>query len=424
MVLSLAIFLPAIALVIWRPRPLNEATAAALGAAAMLIAGVVSPGQTWQVLIANDNVLLFFLGLMLISSFADQAGFFEWCAFKAVKLARGKSLWLLGMIFALGALLTAFLSNDATALILTPIVFTLVTRLKLTALPFVFACAFVANTASMLLPVSNPINLLAVERFNITLGEYLKYLLVPSILAIAVMMLIFVWLFRKSLSRPCGSEMLQAPVKVDSYFLAVIAGLLIIAAGYLVVSIYGLPLFYPALGGAAMLLSLNLAFRRFNLKQVRSGISWHIFLFIIALAVLVKGLENGGVIQLLANGISDLASRGPLQALASVTFGTAIGSNLVNNWSMMMVSVSSLGTMAAQTGGFNKVLVYGAVMGGDIGPNLTILGSLSSMLWLVLLRKRGLDIHPVQYLKLGLIVTPPMLIIGVFCLYASSRIFG
>jgi arsenical pump membrane protein len=424
MVLSLAIFLPAIALVIWRPKPFNEATAAALGAAAMLIAGLVSPLQVWRVFLANDNVLLFFLGLMLISSIADQAGFFEWCAFKAVKLAGGRSLWLLGGVFVLGALLTAFFSNDATALILTPIVFTLVTQLELVAVPFVFACAFVANTASMLLPMSNPINLLAVERFGITLGEYLKYLLLPSVLAIAVTMLIFALLFRKTLSKPCGTEMLKAPVKIDSYFFAVIGGLFLTAAGYLIVSLYGLPLSYPALGGALLLLSITLAFRRFNFKRVRSGISWHIFLFIVAISVLVKGLDNGGIIQFLADSISHLASHGPLQALASVTAGTALGSNLVNNWSMMMVSVSSLGTLASQAPGFNKALVYGAIMGGDIGPNLTILGSLSSMLWLVLLRKRGLDIHPIQYLKLGLIVTPPMLIIGVLCLYASSRLFG
>jgi arsenical pump membrane protein len=424
MILALAIFLPAIALVMVRPRPLNEATAAALGAVAMLIAGVVSPSQAWGVLLANANVLLFFLGLMIISIVADQAGFFEWCAFKSVKLARGRGPWLLSIVFGLGAVLTAFFSNDATALILTPIVFTLVTRLKLNALPYVFACAFIANTASMLLPVSNPVNLLAVEKFGLTLGEYLKFLLLPSILLIALNVGLFGVIFRKAISSVASNGYPEEPIKIDRFFLAVSGGLVLTAVGYILVSIYGLPLSYPAIGGAIILLACGFGFRRLRFTKITSGISWYIFLFIFALALLVKGLDNAGVIQALANGLADLASHGPLQALFSVTLGTAIGSNLINNWSMMMVSVSSLGTLAGQSAGFDQVLVYGAILGADIGPNIAILGSLSSMLWLVLLRKRGLDIHPMQYLKLGLIVTPPMLIIGVLILYACSRLWG
>ena len=146
----------------------------------MLIAGVVSPTQVWEVLQANANILLFFLGLMLISVVADQAGFFEWCAFKAVKLAHGKGTALLSIVFGLGTLLTAFFSNDATALILTPIVFTLVTRLKLNALPYVFACAFIANSASMLLPVSNPVNLLAVVNSDLPWENISSFYFCPA----------------------------------------------------------------------------------------------------------------------------------------------------------------------------------------------------------------------------------------------------
>lgn len=127
--------------------------------------------------------------------------------------------------------------------------------------------------------------------------------------------------------------------------------------------------------------------------------------------------------QALADGLTRLASYGPLQALFSVTLGTAIGSNIINNWSTMMVSVSSLGTLATQ-GNLDKLLVYGAIMGADLGPNIAILGSLSSVLWLVLLRKRGLGLHPMWYVKLGLIVTPVLLIAGILPLYACARIWG
>jgi arsenical pump membrane protein len=424
MYLSLIIFIPAIALVMLRPRPLNEATAAALGAGAMLIGGVISPFDTWEVLKSSTNILLFFLGLMIISIVADRAGFFEWCAIKSVRLARGKGPFLLLIVFSLGTVITAFFSNDATALILTPIVFALVTRLKLKALPYVFACAFIANTASMLLPVSNPVNLLAVEKFSLTLGEYLRFLLIPSLLMIAMNIGLFYLIFRKSIFTISSESTPRESVKIDKFFLAVSGGLGLIALGYILVSIYGFPLSYPAMGGAVILLVCGFGFRRIQLENVTRGISWYLFLFIFALTLLIKGLENSGVTQALADALASLASHGPLQALFSVTLSTAIGSNLINNWSMMMVSISSLGNLAMQTTEFDRALIYGAIMGADIGPNIAILGSLSSMLWLVLLKQRGLDIHPVQYLKLGLLVTPPMLLIGVLSLYLCGRLWG
>jgi arsenical pump membrane protein len=424
MLLSLVIFIVTITLIMVRPRPLNEASASLLGAFVMLLFGEITPLNTWEVFLANLNVLLFFLGLMIISVIADRAGFFEWCAFKAIALAKGKGTVLLGIVFGLGALITAFFSNDATALILTPIVFTLVTRLKLNPLPYVFACAFVANTASMLLPVSNPVNLLAVEWFHLSLGEYLQFLLIPSILVIIGNLIIFRWIFRNQLSKISTNFQSLQHVQVDRFFLSVSVALGFIALGYILVSIFGLPLFYPAVGGAGILLFIGFSFHRIELKTVYSGISWNIFIFIFALALLVKGLDNTGVIHSIAEALASLAQHGSLQALLSVTFGSAIGSNLINNWSMMMVSVSSLATLSNHAPGFDRVLVYGSIMGADLGPNIAVLGSLSSMLWLVLLRQRGLNINPLHYLKLGLIVTPVLLMIGVFSLYVCNILWG
>jgi arsenical pump membrane protein len=420
MYLSLIIFAIAIILVILRPKPLNEAAAAALGAVAMLIAGVISLNDSWQVLRDNLGVLLFFLGLMLISIVADKAGFFEWCAHRAVKFAGGNGPALLAIVFGLGTLITAFFSNDATALILTPIVFTLVTRLKLNPLPYVFACAFIANTASILLPVSNPVNLIAVEKFNLTLGEYLKYLLVPSLVVIALNIGLFFLIFRKAVFNVSCEKQPEQIFKIDGFFKIISIGLGVIALGYILTSVYGFPLAYPALGGGILLVVCAFSFRKIKMKQVYHGMSWSIFLFIFALALMVKGLDNSGVINSLTTQLAALASHGPLQALFSVTIGTALGSNLINNWSMMMVSTSSLSALAASGTAFHQSLVYGAIMGAELGPNLTILGSLSSMLWLVLLRKRGLNIHPLQYLKIGLIVTPVILIIGVLVLYLCA----
>jgi arsenical pump membrane protein len=424
MVIPLLIFILTITLVMIRPKPFNEVTASALGALVMLVTGAITPLNIWEVLQTNINVLLFFLGLMIICVIADQAGFFEWCSIKAAKLSKGKGPLLLSVLFGLGTLITAFFSNDATALILTPIVFALVTRLKLSVLPYVFACAFIANTASMLLPVSNPVNLLAVERFQLTLGEYIKYLFLPGILVVGANLILFRYIFRREISTISRNYQSPESIKVDKYFLLISIGLGFIALGYIFVSILGLPLFYPAIGGAGLLIFVSFWFKRLKINKLSSGISWNIFLFIFALALLIKGLDNAGITNSIANLLASLAHLGTLPALLSVTFGTAIGSNLINNWSMMMVSVSSLANLAGQTQGFDKVLIYGAIMGADLGPNITILGSLSSMLWLILLRQRGLDIRPVQFLKLGLIVTPVLLIIGVLSLYLCSRFWG
>ncbi len=421
MVLTLCIFVLTLILIMVRPRPLNEATAALLGAILMLATTIVSPSQAYDVLKTTANILLFFLGLMIVCAVADRAGFFEWSAFKAVKLANGRGHRLLLVLFVLGTAITTFLSNDATALILTPIVYVLVTKLKLNPLPYVFACAFIANAASMMLPISNPVNLLAVDQFKLTLGEYLRFLLLPTILAILINVALFAIIFRKVISASFKYDGTGFSVKVDRFFLFTCVGLVLTALGYIFASLYGLPLSWPALGGAAILLTGGFASRRLTLKRVNSGISWSILLFIFSLALLVKGLDNAGVTHTIGEALANLSAKGSLGAILATSFGTAIGSNLINNWSMMMVSVSSLGNISASIPHFNQGLIYASIVGADLGPNIAIIGSLSSMLWLAILRQRGLDIHPMQYLKLGLMVAPPMLIAAALGLYVCSR---
>jgi arsenical pump membrane protein len=419
MILAIAIFAITLVLIIARPKPLNEGTAAALGAIAIVATGVVSPRDAFDVLKATDNILLFFLGLMVVCTITDQAGFFKWCAHRAVRLAKGSARRLLLVVFGLGVLITAFFSNDATALILTPIVFVLITRFKLKPLPYVFACAFIANTASMLLPVSNPVNLLAVDSFGITLGEYLKFTLLPSVVAITINIGLFMYIFRKDIAGSFRDEQTEPPVKIDGFFRFVCVVLVFTAVGYVLASVYGKPVSWPAMGGAVVLLAGGFAFRRLKVRGVASGISWSIFIFIFGLALLVRGLENKEVTQAIGEAVAHLSSAGTLWAVLAVALCTAIGANLVNNWSMMMISVSSL----ASVGGIDRSLVYASVLGSDLGPNITILGSLSSMLWLVLLRQRGLDIRPVQYVKLGLTVMPLMLIVSALCMYVCGRLF-
>jgi len=295
----------------------------------------------------------------------------------------------------------------------------LVTRFKLKPLPYVFACAFIANTASMLLPVSNPVNLLAVDRFGITLGEYLKFALLPSVVAITINIGLFMFIFRKDIAASFKDEHPEPAVRIDAFFRFASVVLILTAVGYVLASVYGKPVSWPAMGGAAALLAGGFAFRRLKVRGVASGISWSIFIFIFGLALLVKGLENKEVTQAIGEAVAHVSSAGTLWAVLAVSLGTAIGANLINNWSMMMISVSSLASVS-----FDRSLIYASVLGADLGPNITILGSLSSMLWLVLLRQRGLDIRQWQYIRLGLTVMPLMLTTSALCIYACGWLFG
>jgi arsenical pump membrane protein len=432
-ILAVAIFAVTLVLIILRPKPLNEGTAAAMGAVTILITGVISMEDVYQVFWATDNILLFFLGLMVISAVTDQAGVFKWFAHEAVGLANGSARRLLLVVFGLGVLITTFFSNDATALILTPIVFVLITKFKLNPLPYVFACAFIANTASTLLPVSNPVNLLAVDSFRITLGEYLKFTLLPGLMAIAVNVVLFLYIFRKDIRASFSHDDPDPPVKVDAFFVFVSAVLVLTAIGYILTLVYARPASWPAMAGSAALLAGGgvfrrkegaATFRRLNLRGVASGISWSIFIFIFCLALLVRGLENREVTQAIGEAVTHVSSAGALWAVVAVCFCTAIGANLVNNWSMMMISVSSLASMAGTVPSFDRSLIFASLLGADLGPNITIMGSLSSMLWLVLLRQRGLEIRQAQYIKLGLAVMPLMLVTSALCVYICGRLFG
>jgi arsenical pump membrane protein len=416
--IALSISVITLILIMLRPKPLNEGTAAAIGAVLMLICGQVLPEQLLALLQGVAPILLFFLGLMLICLAAEKAGFFQWSAYQAVKLAKGKGQLLFFTIFALGTGITVFLSNDATALVLTPIVFTLVSRLKLNPLPYVFTCAFIANTASLLLPVSNPVNLLPFTAFHLTLGEYLRYLLLPGVVGIGVNVLIFRLLFRHEISADFKAKNLTSPPR-DAFFRYTCLALGFIVVAYLAISFHGLPLFWAALGGGLLLISGGLTLRRLRLREIGSGISWSILLFIFSLTVVVKGLGNSGVIAALGNALAQSFPQESLAAITTIAVGNALGSNLINNWSMMMVSVSSLGLANPLP---VPSFIYAAILGADLGPNLTIVGSLSSMLWLVILRQRGLDISPRQYFRVGLILTPPLLAASIGCLYLMTRL--
>jgi arsenical pump membrane protein len=233
-----------------RPFQWNEALIALGGAALLLILGLIAPFDALSTLFQQWNTFFFFLGMMSLSACAEEAGLFDWLAALAARLARKRAALLYLNIFLLGSLISMVLSNDATALILTPIVYVLVTRLRLPVMPFLFACTFIADTASILLPVSNPINIIITSRFPLDFGTYLKLLFLPGLVVIGINIGVFFLLYRRQLRSSFDNKLLPSPeasIKNPAYFRYTCAVLVLVALAYIVASIIQLPLSLVAL---------------------------------------------------------------------------------------------------------------------------------------------------------------------------------
>lgn len=415
MLYTLAVFVLTLALIMLRPKRVTEWMAAALGGFLMLVAGKVSLPEAAHTLLANWNVFGFFLGLMSISALADAAGFFEWAAFTTARQSGGSARRLFINVFLLGTVITTFLSNDATALILTPIVFTLVSRLGLSPLPYLYACIFIADTASLTLPVSNPVNILMVDAMRLALPDYLSHLLLSSVLAIAINLVLFLLIFRRAVSVPLAAERLPQPrqaIRHPRYFRFVVVSLSLVAVAYLIVSTLRGPLSLVALGGAFWLLAGGLATRQVSVRWLAKEISWGIFVFIAGMLLVVRGVENAGITALLGRALLQAAGDSPARAVFLNAFGAAIGSNLINNVPAMLVLISTLNSVPGLSPLMQRAIIYSTILGTDLGPNVTIVGSLAKVLWVVILRRRGLEISPLQYFRTGVAVTPWMLLAG------------
>lgn len=415
-VLGALIFIVTLALIMIRPWRLSEAVIAACGGLLMLVFGIITPVDATSTLLGQWNIYGFFLGLMLISAIADAAGIFDVLAYQAARLAGGSSLRLYLAIFAVGVVITAFLSNDATALILTPVVYALVTRLRLPVLPFMFACTFIADTASFLLPVSNPINILVLNTFGADLGTFLHYLALPALVCVTLNIGLFTLIFRRTLTERYDTSTLARP-QVDSKFLrTVTAGLLVIALGYVVASAVSAPVSLVALAGSVLLLGCAAWSRQVHWNRWRSDISWSLFVFVGGMFLLVRGVENLGLTTAFGQALLHLAGTSQLRSVALVAGGTALGANLINNVPMALVMISAIHGVqsppATQMG-----MAFAIILGADLGPNLTTVGSLATILWLLILRRKGLEISTREYLKLGLAVVPVMLTLGVLLLW-------
>jgi arsenical pump membrane protein len=414
-VITLAVFAAMLAMVVVRPRRWNEAWWTMLGAAAMLALGLVTPRDALGAILAGKNTLLFLLSLLMLSLLVGKSGFFDWAAIRCARVAKGDAHSLYRNAFVAGAIITAILSLDTTAVMLTPVLLALVKRLKVPAVPYVVLCAFVANVGSMALPISNLTNLIFADAFHQTFAAFAARMIAPQLVALASTYAILRWRFRRDLPRRFDGEPLPQPASVvphPAYFLVCIGVLAVVLIGYFLAPLMGLEPYVFAFAGSGVLVIVGVAAGRVHIRAL-GELSWGVFPFVIGLFIAVQGLENLGIIGVESGWLASMRPGSPEKLLAAAG-ATAFASNIMNNLPAALIARSVLLRSHAHTG-----TILAALIGADAGPMITPFGSLATMLVLALARRDGVEVRSGRLVMLGLWATPVIVVLTTLTLVLS-----
>lgn len=368
--------------VILRPWRVPEYVWAMGGAVLLVGLGLMTPRRALAAVAEGGDVYLFLIGMMVLAELARQEGLFDWLARYAVQHARGSGQRLFDLVFLVGTLVTVFLSNDATAVVLTPAVYAACKAAKADPLPYLFICAFIANAASFVLPISNPANLVVFGNHMPPLLDWLRQFSLPSLAAICLTYGVLRVTQRRQIRQPLALSVSGAPLTTGARLCAmgiVVTGALLLGASALDRAL-GLPTFCAGVATTAL---IHLWQRRSPLPVLRH-VAWGVLPLVAGLFILVEAVAQTGLIERLAQALASLSAQTPVTASWVGGVGVAIASNLMNNLPTGLIA-GSMGSLVALPQQTTAALLIGV----DLGPNLSITGSLATLLWLVAIRREG-----------------------------------
>jgi arsenical pump membrane protein len=413
---AVLIFVATLVLVIWQPRGLGIGWSAAAGAIVALLAGVIHTADIPVVWHIVWNATGTFVAVIIISLLLDKAGFFEWAALHVARWGQGSGKRLFVLLVLLGAAVSALFANDGAALILTPIVIAMLRALRFSAkatLAFVMAAGFIADTASLPLVVSNLVNIVSADYFDIGFARYAAVMAPVNLVSVAATLAALLWFFRKDIPANYDLAQLKAPHEAIHDRATFITGwwvLGLLLAGFFWIEPLGVPISAVAAAGAALLLVVAARGHTISTREVVGNAPWQIVVFSLGMYLVVYGLRNAGLTDYLAAMLNVCAGHGVWGAALGTGLITAVLSSIMNNMPTVLIGALSIDATTAQ-GAVREAMIYANVIGSDLGPKITPIGSLATLLWLHVLASKDIRISWGYYFRVGIVLTLPVLLI-------------
>lgn len=413
---AFAIFLVTLIFVIWQPRDLGIGWSASAGALLALLTGVVHVSDIAIVWHIVWNATTTFIAIIIYSLILDKAGFFEWAALHVARFGGGSGRKLFVLLVLLGAVVSGFFANDGAALILTPIVIAMLLALRFSpqaTLAFVMAAGFIADTASLPLVVSNLVNIVSADYFDIGFARYASVMVVVNLVAVGMTLLVLFYWFRRDIPAAYDVAELKIPGEAIRDRATFITGWWVLGfllLGFFWLDGFGIPISAVASVGAIILLVVAARGHVISVREVIISAPWQIVFFSLGMYLVVYGLRNAGLTGYLTEWLNIFAAYGVWGAAIGTGLLTAFLSSIMNNMPTVLVGALSIDASNAQ-GVVREAMIYANVIGCDLGPKITPIGSLATLLWLHVLAGKNIKISWGYYFRVGIVLTIPILLV-------------